>query len=151
MSTHDRKWAKMLIEKYPDVIQVLCTPYTAKSKVLPEDSLFDAVKKHNVGMLGIKPFASNAIFQGNGSPDDPHVAEDDRKARLTIRYILCNPAMTAPIPGLISTHQVDNMAAAVREHRQLGAGELAELQRLGDEMWARLPADYQWLKDWEYV
>jgi aryl-alcohol dehydrogenase-like predicted oxidoreductase len=151
MSTHDRKWAKMLIEKYPDVIQVLCTPYTANTKVLPEDSLFDSVKKHGVGMLGIKPFASNAIFQGNGSPDSPHVPEDDRRARLTIRYILCNPALTAPIPGLISTHQVDNIVAAVREQRDLGTAELAELERLGAEMWDRLPEDYQWLKDWEYV
>lgn len=151
LSTHDRKWAKMLIEKYPDVVQVLCTPYTSKSKVLPEDSLFDAVKKHDVGILGIKPFASNAIFQGDGSPDSPHVAEDDRRARMTIRYILSNPAITAPIPGLISPHQVDNIAAAVRERRELDAEERAELERLGDEMWARLPEEYQWLKDWEYV
>jgi predicted aldo/keto reductase-like oxidoreductase len=150
-STHDRKWAKLLIETYPDVMQMLCTPYTAKSKVLPEDSLFDAIKKHDVGLLGIKPFASNAIFQGDGDPHSPHVPEDDRRARLTIRYILNNPAVTAPIPGLISAHQVDNMAAAVKESRELGVEELTELQRLGDEMWAKLPANYQWLKEWEYV
>ncbi len=151
MSTHDRKWAKMLIEKYPGVIQVLCTPYTAKSKVLPEDSMFDAVKKHDVGVLGIKPFASNAIFKGDGDPADPNAAEDDRRARLAVRYILCNPALTAPIPGLITVHQVDNMAAAVRERRELDADERAELKRLGDQMWANLSEDYQWLKDWEYV
>jgi predicted aldo/keto reductase-like oxidoreductase len=151
LSTHDRRWAKMLIEKYGDVVQVLCTPYTSKSKVLPTDSLFDAVKKHDVGILGIKPFASNAIFQGDGSPTGPHVEEDNRRARMAIRYILANPAITAPIPGLISTHQVDNMAAAVRERRELDAAERAELERLGDEMWARLPEEYQWLKDWEYV
>ena len=150
-STHDRKWAKTLIEKYPEVMQVLCTPYTAKTKVLPEDSLFDAIKKHDVGMLGIKPFASNAIFQGDGSPDNEHVPEDNRRARLALRYILCNPALTAPIPGLISAHQVDNVAAAVKERRELGVKELVELERLGNEMWARLPDDYQWLKDWEYV
>lgn len=150
-STHDRKWAKMLIETYPDVMQVLCTPYTAKSKVLPEDSLFDATTKHDVGLLGIKPFASNAIFQGDGSPDSPHAEEDNRRARLAIRYILCNPAITAPIPGLTSAAQVDNMAAAVRERRELDAAERAELERLGEEMWARLPENYQWLKDWEYV
>ena len=34
-STHDRQWAKMLIETYPDLMQVMCTPYTAKSKLLP--------------------------------------------------------------------------------------------------------------------
>jgi len=150
-STHDRKWAKSLIETYPDAMQVLCTPYTAKSKVLPADSLFDAIKKHDVGLLGIKPFASNAIFQGDGSPDSEHAAEDDRRARLAIRYILGNPAITAPIPGLISSHQVDNMAQAVREQRELDHAEKAELKRLGNEMWARLPEDYQWLKDWEYV
>ena len=139
-STHDRPWAKKLIETYPDVMQVLCTPYTAKSKELPTDSLFDAVRKHDIGMLGIKPFASNAIFQGDGSPDGPHVEEDDRRARLAIRYILGNPAITAPIPGLISLQQVDNMVAAVRERRELDAAERAELERIGDEMWARLPA-----------
>jgi aryl-alcohol dehydrogenase-like predicted oxidoreductase len=151
LSTHDRPWAKMLIEKYPEVVQVLCTPYTAKSKLLPKDSIFDAIKKYDVGVLGIKPFASNAIFQGDGSPDGPHVEEDDRRARMAIRYILCNPALTAPIPGLISAHQVDNMALAVREQRELGEEEKAELERLGDQMWARLPDHYQWLKDWEYV
>ena len=151
LSTHDRTWAKMLIEKYPDVVQVLCTPYTAKSKVLPKDSLFDAVLKHDVGILGIKPFASNAIFKGDGSPNGPYTEEDDRKARLSIRYILSNPAITAPIPGMISAHQVDNMALAVKERRELDAAEKAELKQLGDEMWARLPEDYQWLKDWEYV
>ncbi|MBN1589150.1 MAG: aldo/keto reductase, partial [Pirellulales bacterium] len=151
LSTHDRRWAKKLIQKYPDVIEMLCTPYTAQSKVLPKDSMFDAAVKHDVGVLGIKPFASNALFQGDGSPDGPHVEEDNRRARLAIRYILANPALTAPIPGLISTEQVDNMALAVKERRELDAEEQAELQRLGNEMWAKLPDDYQWLKDWEYV
>ena len=151
LSTHDRRWAKMLIETYPEQVEVLCTPYTAKSKELPTGSLFDAVRKHDVGLLGIKPFASNAIFHGDGSPDSPHADEDDRRARLAIRYILGNPAITAPIPGLISSRQVDNMALAVKERRELDAAEQAELDRMGDEMWARLPQHYQWLKDWEYV
>jgi len=150
-STHDRKWAKELIEKYPDVLQVLCTPYTAKTKILPEESLFETIAKHDVGVLGIKPFASNAIFKGDGSPEHEAAREDDRRARLAVRYILCNPAITAPIPGMITTRQIDNMVAAVKEKRTLGTDELAELDRLGDEMFACLPADYQWLKDWEYV
>ena len=48
---------------------------------------------------------------------------------MAIRYILQNPAITAPIPGLISTQQVDNMALAVRERRQLDPKEIAELQQ----------------------
>jgi predicted aldo/keto reductase-like oxidoreductase len=151
LSTHDRKWAKMLIETYPDVVQVLCTPYTANSKVLPQDSMFEAVLKHDVGVLGIKPFASNSIFQGDGSPDSPDAEEDDRRARMAIRYILGNPALTAPIPGLITAHQVDNVVKAVRERRELDGNEQAELEQMGAEMWARLPDNYQWLKQWKYV
>jgi aryl-alcohol dehydrogenase-like predicted oxidoreductase len=151
MSTHDRAWAKKLIRQYPDTIQVLCTPYAATSKVLPVDSLFDVIKEHNVGMLGIKPFGSNTLFQGDGSPASPHREEDNRRARLAIRNILGNPAVTAPIPGLISASQVDNAVLAVRERRQLDAGEKAQLQQWGVQMWANLPADYHWLREWEYV
>lgn len=151
VSSHDRPWLKKAIETYPDQMDMIVTPYTAKSKVLPEESLFDAVKKCDVGVFGIKPFASASLFKGNSAPDSPTAEEDNRLARMAIRYILCNPAITAPIPGLISVAQVDNMAKAVKERRELSKKEAAELKQATDEAWARLPEDYQWLKDWEYV
>jgi len=151
-SSHDRPHIKWMIETFPAVVDVVVTPYTADSKVLPQDSVFDAVKKGKVGVFGIKPFASNSLFKGDSSPQSPHAEEDDRRARLAIRYILENPALTAPIPGLISAHQVDNVVLAVKERRQeLSAPEKAELKAAGREMWARLPEDYHWLRDWEYV
>jgi len=151
-SSHDRPHIKWMIENFLSVVDVVVTPYTADSKVLPEDSVFDAVKKGKVGVFGIKPFASNSLFKGDSSPTSPEAEADDRRARLAIRYILENPAITAPIPGLISAHQVDNVALAVKERRQeLSAPEKAELKAAGREMWARLPEDYQWLRDWEYV
>ena len=151
ISTHDRPWAKKLIETYPDDIQVLVTPYTANSKTLPKDSLFETVQKHDVGILGIKPFASNSLFKGDGSLASPSAEEDDKRARLAIRYILGNPAITAPIPGLINPHQVDNVVQAVKERRELDVSERAALEDVSQEMWASLPQDYQWLKEWEYV
>lgn len=150
ISSHDRQWHKMMIEYFPQ-IEVILLPYTARSKVAPKDSLFDAVRKHDIGVFGIKPFASNSLFKGSSSPDDPNAEEDNRRARLAIRYILCNSAITAPIPGLISPAQVDNMARALKERRQLDVAEAAELEQAVDEMWAGLPANYQWLKNWEYV
>ncbi len=150
ISSHDRRWLKMMIEQFPQ-IEVILFPYTARSKRLPKDSLFDAVEKCDVGVFGIKPFASNSLFRGNSAPDSPYREEDDRRARLAIRYILLNPAITAPIPGLISREQVDNVALAVRERRQLDLQEKADLQRATEEMWAKLPREYQWLKDWEWV
>jgi predicted aldo/keto reductase-like oxidoreductase len=151
MSTHDREWAKTVIDAHPDIIQVLCFPYTADSRELPTDSLFESLRQHDVGTFGIKPFASNAIFKGDGSPDHPEAAEDNRRAQIVIRHILSNPRITAPIPGLISTKQVDNLVAAVKERRQLDLAEKIELNNIRQEMWAKMEPDYHWLKDWRYV
>jgi len=150
ISSHDRRWLKMMIEQFPE-IEAILFPYTAKTKELPQDSLFDAIKKCDVGVFGIKPFASNSLFKGNSAPDSPEAAEDDLRARLAIRFILCNPAITGAIPGLISPAQVDNVAKAVMERRQLDLAERQHLDKAMDEAWANLPAGYQWLKDWEYV
>ncbi len=149
-SSHDRPHIKWMIETYPDIVQVVVTPYTAKSKVAPQESLFDAVKQYDVGVFGIKPFSSNSLFKGDSSLDSPHAEEDNRMARMAIRYILATNAITAPIPGLINTQQVDNMVRAVKE-RELDEAEARELEQAMDSAWARLPADYQWLKNWEYV
>lgn len=151
VSTHNRVWLKSMIEQYPGQMEVVLFPYTASSKELPGDSVFEAVKKHDVGVFGIKPFADNSLFQGDGSPASPHAEEDSRRARLAIRYILGNPAITAPIPGLASIAQVDNAAKAVMERRKLDAREKADLRDATGGMWSRLRPDHQWLRDWEYV
>jgi predicted aldo/keto reductase-like oxidoreductase len=141
-----------MIETYPEVLDVICTPYTAKTKVVADESgLWATMKKHDVGWFGIKPFASNSVFKGDSSPDSPHFDEDNRIARLAIRYILCNPAITAPIPGMITQQQVDNVALAVLERRKLDVEEKAELDRAMDRAWANLPPNYHWLRRWEYV
>ena len=151
VSSHNRVWLKSLIEAYPKQIEVVIFPYTAGSKELPTDSLFDTVKENDVGVFGIKPFADNSLFAGDSSPNSPHAADDDRRARLALRYILSNPAITAPIPGLITVHQVDNAVQAIRERRQLDLKEKAELEETTRQMWARLSPSHQWLRDWEYV
>jgi predicted aldo/keto reductase-like oxidoreductase len=151
ISTHNRPWLKSLIEQYPKEMQVACTPYTADSKELPADSVFAAIRKHDVGVFGIKPFANTSLFKGDSSPNSPHKEEDSKRARLAIRYILGNPAITAPIPGMISMEQVDNAALAVAERRKLDAAEKSELRKASREMWANLRPGYQWLRNWEYV
>ncbi len=151
VSSHNRAWLKSLIEAYPKQIEVVLFPYTAGSKELPTDSLFDAIKENDTGALGIKPFADNSLFAGDSFPNHPLAAEDDRRARLALRYILSNPAMTAPIPGLLSIHQVDNAVQAIRERRQLDLKEKADLDHASRQMWARLRPSHEWLMEWEYV
>jgi aryl-alcohol dehydrogenase-like predicted oxidoreductase len=153
ISSHDLPWLKYMMETFPDVIDVVITPYTAKTKMLPNDEtgFYAAVKKCECGFFGIKPFAGTSLFKGDSSPGNPHEEEDNRIARLAIRYILCNPAITAPIPGMINAEQVDNVAMAVLERRELDTKEQADLDRANDRAWANLPYNYQWLKNWEYV
>ncbi len=151
-SSHDRPHLKATIEKYSDQIEVILTPYTAGSKLVTDETgLWATLKKHDVGWFGIKPFSSNSLFRGDSSPDSPHFEQDNKIARLALRHILCNPAITAPIAGLISVQQVDNAALAVKERRELDASERAELDEATSRAWASLPANYQWLKNWEYV
>jgi len=149
-SSHDREHIAWMIKTYPEIVQVVVTPYTAKSKVAPKESMFDVVKKYEVGVFGIKPFSSNSLFKGDGSLESPHAKEDSRKARMAIRYILGTNAITAPIPGMINTQQVDNMVKAVKEP-DLDEAEAKELEQAMNEAWAKLPADYHWLRNWEYV
>ena len=151
-STHDRRWIKFMCDYFPQ-IDAVCFPYTAMSKKAPQGSLFDSLKKYDVGAFGIKPFASNSLFKGDSSPGNPHEEEDNRRARMAIRNVLASTDTMIPIPGLISIPQVDNMVLAIKERREqdLSAAEKAELYGAAKEMWNNLPANYQWLKDWEYV
>ena len=126
-------------------MEIILTPYTANTKRVDDESgLWAAIRKADVGWLGIKPFASNSIFAGDSKPGNPHEEADSRLARLTLRAILCNPAITAPIPGLITAAQVDNAALAVKERRQLDVEEKAELDRVMEHAYAHLPPHYEW-------
>ncbi len=152
VSSHDRPHLKQVIETYSDQIDVILTPYTANTKMVKDDTgLWATVQKNDVGWFGIKPFASNSVFKGDSSPESPHFTEDNRIARLAIRYILCNPAITAPMAGMITVQQVDNVARAIMERRTLDVKERAELGDAMTHAWATLPDNYQWLKTWEYV
>jgi len=151
VSSHDRPWLEYMVKTFPDQIHAVVTPYTASTKVQEHESLFETLQKHDCGFFGIKPFVGTSLFKGDSSPSSPTLEEDNRLARLTLRYILCNPAITAPIPGMINAQQVDNAALAVKERRELDAKERAELSQAMELAWSSLPPHYNWLRDWEYV
>ncbi|MHC4843405.1 MAG: hypothetical protein ACYTEE_06345, partial [Planctomycetota bacterium] len=94
--------------------------------------------------------ARGSIFKGNSQPDSPDFEEDNRMARLALRSILTNPDII-PIPGLSHVEQVDNVALALKERRELDLTEQAALDKANSVAMANLPAEYTWLRDWEYV
>ena len=142
-SSHDRRWIKFMIEYFPQ-IDCVCFPFTTMSKRAPKDSVFEALKKQDIGAFGIKPFAAGSLFSRGDQ------TEQDRRARQAIRYIL-NTNTVIPIPGLNSIDQVDNAAKAVMERRQLDIKEKAELDNANKQALAQLSNNYQWLRNWQYV
>lgn len=141
-STHDRRWIQFMIEYFPQ-IDAVCFPFTTMSKKAPTDSVFEAFKKCDVGAFGIKPFGAGSLFRG--TPE-----EINDRARLALRYIL-HTNTVIPIPGLNSLDQVDNVAKAVMERRELDVKEQAALEIANEQMMASLAPAYQWLKDWQYI
>ncbi|HUT95144.1 MAG TPA: aldo/keto reductase [Thermoguttaceae bacterium] len=175
ISSHDRPHIKKWIQQAPEELDVIVTPYSAKTRMAGvekigaaeegnsagyigkmedgswENSLWYAIEKCDVAWFGIKPFTSGSLFKGDSSPGNPDQEEDSKIARLTIRAILTNPVITAPIPGMITPEQVDNVAVAVLQRRALDVQEQAELDAATERAFANLPHHYQWLKDWDYV
>jgi len=150
ISTHHRPWIAEAVAKYPS-LEVVITPYAAGSKEKPVGSMFDAFRKHDVGFIAIKPFASGTLFASLGVPDSPTKRDDDDRARMALRYVLGCDLVAASIPGLITVDQVKNAAAAVKERRQFDRAEAARHRELTAEMWRNLPPNYLWLRDWEWV
>ncbi len=79
ISTHNRTWLASMVKQY-DVLDAVLCPYTAVSKVVPTESLFDILRRRNVGLFGIKPFADDSLFLGDSSPNSPDREEDGRCA-----------------------------------------------------------------------
>ncbi len=150
ISGHHRPWIAQAVARYPQ-LEVVVTPYAAGSKEKPAGSMFTALRRHDVGFIGIKPFASGTLFASRGEPDSPTRKEDDERARMALRYALCCDVLSASIPGLITVDQVKNAAAAVRERRRFDRAEAARFHRETAAMWRNLPAGYSWLRDWEWV
>lgn len=142
-SSHDRRWIKFMIEYFPQ-IDCVCFPFTTMSKRAPKDSVFEALKKQDIGAFGIKPFAAGSLFSKGDQ------AEKNRRARQALRYILSTNTVI-PIPGLNSIEQIDNAARAIMERRQLDIKEKATLENANQQVLAQLPSNYQWLRNWQYV
>jgi predicted aldo/keto reductase-like oxidoreductase len=178
MSTHDRAWAQYVIEKFPPFM-VVYAPYTLKSKARPASltaidraqlyepqdqewwlkdtrpGLFEAARKHDVGIVAMKPFSAGLIFSATGQefgrPD--RATDADRElARMTLACILTNADISGVAVGMLLPSHVDNNVRGCLERQALlEDGGLPRLQQAAERMWAELPPAYGWLKQWEHV
>jgi aryl-alcohol dehydrogenase-like predicted oxidoreductase len=164
MSNHSRPWTQHVIETFPE-FEMFIFPCTAKTREKgapvtkenveggdPGNSVFQAIRQHNVGLVTIKPYSGGSLFKTKAN--FPVVGAgskvENELARLTLMAILTNDAITATVPGLTTVYEVENAARASYE-RHLGMTEQQQewLARTIDEHWKHLPREYHWLHDWE--
>jgi aryl-alcohol dehydrogenase-like predicted oxidoreductase len=178
MTSHNREFIQHLVENFSR-FSVVYFPYTAKSKVKPPDvksvdprqvveigtgdgaysgdmrgGIFGAVQKHDIGVVTIKPFGGGSLFRTRlkFGTETESTENDYERARLTLAYILCNPAITATIPGMTTIEQVENNVRASAERLALlDNNGIWKLTEAAEQMWAELPDEYRWLHDWEWV
>jgi len=172
ISSHCRPWLQHVIESFPEV-QIVSFPVTAKTREKgrspskdnveeveagygadTEQSIFESVRTHNVGVIAIKPFMGGNLFKLKTKfpVPEPGDKEEHDLARLTLRCILTNEAITATIPGLSTIHEVHNAVKASYASRvTMGPAEERWLEQITERSWAGLPQEYAWLHDWEVV
>ena len=130
ISTHHRPWIADAVAKYPQ-LEVIVTPYSAGSKEKPVGSMFEALRHHDVGFIGIKPFASGSVFKSGGQPDSATRQEDDERARLALRYVLCCDVLSCAIPGLITVDQSQERGRGGQRTPAIRCGRDRALRRAG--------------------
>ena len=163
ISSHKREFLEHVMETFPEFAMVIF-PYTAGSKTEETDagpggadkakSIFETVKKCDVGVVTIKPFAGGSLFRIEAQFPVVEVGseEEHELARLTISYILENESITATVPGMTTTHEIENnVRASVERTAALTEPARERLAEATDRMWAELPREYEWLREWEYV
>ncbi len=159
MSSHNGPFLQHVFETFPEFVMVIM-PLTPKSKLKKvtihgkaAPSFFQAAKAADVGVVTIKPFGGGSLFRHGAK--FPVTTEGDkgdhRSAALAIRKILSNPYLTAMVPGMTTVDEVERNVQTSYDKTPLTDKELAEVEADGDFMYANLPPDYQWLKDFDWV
>jgi aryl-alcohol dehydrogenase-like predicted oxidoreductase len=172
ISSHCRPWLQHVIKTFPEV-QVVSFPVSAKTREIgkppvndnveevnagygadTEQSIFEFVRKQDVGLVATKPFLGGKLFKLKTKfpVPEPGDKEEHDLARLTLQCILANDAITATIPGLTTLCEVDNaVLASYTRSLVMTPTDKEWLMGITQRRWTTLPREYAWLRDWEVV
>ena len=114
LTTHSLETFRLGLDM--DWVETLMFPYNIVENQAEE--LMAKAKEKNIGFIVMKPLAGGAIDNGT----------------LALRYICANPNVTVVIPGMYSVEEVAQNAAAAADPSPLSAEELAEADRIRQEL-----------------
>jgi predicted aldo/keto reductase-like oxidoreductase len=148
ISAHNPKVFRRVLNEYPQ-FSVIIFPYLFLTEELGGDSLLKLAQEKDVGIIGLKPFGAGTTF--GIKPSEIH-GKVDTNAHVLVKKMLQEPRISAVIPGVNTTDQLEeNVKGSYERDMPLTSKDKEALRRCSQNYYANLTHEYQWLRDWEVV
>ena len=148
ISAHNPKLFHRVLNEYPQ-FSVIIFPYLFLTEELGGNSLLKLAKDKDVGVIGLKPFGAGTTF--GIKPSELH-GKVDKKAHILVKKMLREPRISAVIPGVNTTEQLEeNVKGSYEGDKQLTLKEKEAVRQCTENYHANLTQEYQWLRNWETV
>jgi predicted aldo/keto reductase-like oxidoreductase len=148
VSAHNPKVFHRVLNEYPQ-FSVIIFPYLFLTKEFGGDSLLKLAKEKDVGVIGLKPFGAGTTF---GLKPRQIKGKVDKSAHVLIKAMLQEPRISAVIPGVNTTEQLEeNVIGSYDRDKALTEKDKAAMRRCAENYHANLTPEYQWLRNWEIV
>ncbi len=148
ISAHNPKVFRRVLNEYPQ-FSVIIFPYLFLTKELGGDSLLALAKEKDVGVIGLKPFGAGTTF---GIKPREIKGKVDRRAHVLVKEMLAEPRISAVIPGVNTTEQLEeNAKGSYERDKPAGPADKQALRECTENFYAHLTPEYQWLRAWETV
>lgn len=148
ISAHNPKLFRRVLNEYPQ-FSVIIFPYLFLTEELGGDSLLKLVKEKDVGVIGLKPFGAGTTF--GIKPREIH-GKVDKTAHILVKKMLQEPRISAVIPGVNTTEQLEeNVKGSYERDKPLTFKDKGAVRRYAENYHANLTPEYQWLRNWEVV
>jgi len=154
MSCHSHDFVRQVLEQYGEYYHGFVFLYTVSNQPKASRSMFDVIRKKDVGAIGLKPFHGNGYFRGVAREARKQGREPDLNAAALrgLKRILQVPELTCTIPGMTTVDEVENnVKASYERHKKLTEAEREEIERFAAASLECLPADYAWIREQIYV
>jgi len=148
ISAHNPKLFRRVLNEYPQ-FSLIIFPYLFLTEELGGDSLLKLAKEKDVGVIGLKPFGAGTTF---GIKPREIKGKVDTNAHVLVKKMLTEPRITAVIPGVNTTAQLEeNVKGSYERGKPLTSKDQEAIVTCTASYHANLTEEYQWLRNWEIV
>jgi len=148
ISAHNPNLFRRVLNEYPQ-FSVIIFPYLFLTEELGGNSLLKLAHEKDVGVIGLKPFGAGTTF---GIKPREIQGKVDKNAHILVKKMLREPRISAVIPGVNTTEQLEeNVKGSYERDKPLTVKDKEAVRQCAENYHANLTEEYQWLRNWETV